>query len=534
VARAGRRQRGRHAVTEASSSADNRRLAARIIAVLLAAVALLYLYLAWVTSGQADLWILTTIDGAQLFTIDDAYRYFLARTAWHDSQLYHWNYVLPVALLADGIFASLINGSLFGMRALHIPGAVATLWFTWQSGLLLGIGRRWLLLAVVLLALMPVYAFVFLSFYGESWLALALMAGVWCLLGGRIHIAALCFALLPLIRPEGIYFVVPLGLYWMYQRRWLAWLLLGAPGFFYGLYLLWQLESLTHYTEWRLALMAILHQGDHPALYQGAGFFSTFNPLWTVPALLAIGLPVLRRLLPVYAGMLIYMAVLLSLVLAQQALHEARYYVSILPLLTLSFAASCDVLSQRLTSYRREVSAALVLLTLLVIAEHFLQMDPWKHAAGNQRWPLAGIPSGTEYFPALSRQANGRRRDIATSVEALVQHDPRIDRVLIQNTEIFYHLNPAIVDKVPVSYVPTNEAVAAERANGLFYAMHSDGKHYAFYRLRRAQYDDRRVAVYVGRLSGMALTPVFSAGVFTVYLVGYDEVPAPALQGRRL
>ena len=86
---------------------------------------------------------------------------------------------------------------------------------------------------------------------------------------------------------------------------------------------------------------------------------------------------------------------------------------------------------------------------------------------------------------------------------------------------------------MPVSYVPTSELVAAERANGLFYAMHSDGKHYAFYRFRRAQYDDRRVAVYVGRLSGMALTPVFSAGVFAVYLVGYDEVPAPLLQGRR-
>lgn len=492
-----------------------------LMAGLLLLLGLFYLWLAWVTAGQSDLWILTTIDGAQLFTIDDAYRYYLAKTVWLDPDLYHWNYVLPVALLADGLLATLTGGDLFAMRAMHMPAALATLWFTWRSGRNLGIESRWMLPAVLLLALMPVYVFVFLSFYGEGWMTLCLMAGVWCMTSERRQMAALLFSLLPLIRPEGIYFILPVGVWWLVSREWRSLIMLGAPGFIYGLYLLMRLDALGDYTNWRLALMAILHQGDHPALYQTTGFLSAFNPFWTLPALAGIAVARSRKLLPVYMGALIYFTVLCSLVIARQALHEARYYICFLPLITIAYAALWSAISQQLTVWRKYVVFSFSVLTMLITTEHFLQLDPVKYAAGNRRWPVSGVPSGTKYFPALSEAANQRRADVATAVKSIVRNDGRIDRILIQNTEIFYHLDPNI--GVPVSYVPTNEYVAASRAGGLFYGMHSNDDHYAFYDLRRPTFSDGKLALYVGSLSGMALTPLFRAGVFSVYLVAYEE-----------
>ena len=481
----------------------------------------LYLWLAWVTSGQSDLWILTTIDGAQLYTIDDAYRYYLARTAWYDPDLYHWNYVLPVALIADGILSVISGGDLFLMRALHVPGAVATLWFTWQAGRNLGIASRWMLPSVLLLALMPLYAFVFLSFYGEAWMTLCLMAAVWSLTAGRHFLAGLLFALLPLIRPEGIYFVVAVGFWWLLKREWRLLLILGAPGFMYGIFLLVRLEDVADYTAWRLALMAILHQGDNPALYQTTGFLSAFNPFWTLPAFAGMAVAGSRKILPIYVGGLIFFALLISLVIARQALHEARYYTCLLPLFAIAGAAFWAACAQKLKGWERRIYLLFLTLTVVITLEHFLQLDPLKYSAGNRRWPVSGIPSGTKYFPALSEAANGRRQDIAIAVASLVENDDRIDRLLIQNTEIFYHLKPDI--DVPVSYVPTSEYVAASRANGLFYAMHSHADHYTFYRLRRPVFSDQKLALYVGSLSGMALTPVFRAGVFSVYLVAYEE-----------
>lgn len=497
------------------------------MAVALLLLGLLYLWLAWVTSGQADLWILTTIDGAQLYTIDDAYRYYLARTAWLDPDLYHWNYVLPVALLADGVPSLLTGGDLFAMRAMHIPGALATLWFTWQAGSNLGIQSRWMLPSVFLLALMPLYAFVFLSFYGEAWMTLFLMAGVWCLTSDRYRLAALCFSLLPLIRPEGIYFVVPLGLWWLAKRQWQPLVVLGAPGFIYSLYLLARLDALADYTAWRLALMSILHQGDHPALYQTTGFFSAFNPLWTLPALLGVAVATTRKILPVYLGAIIFFAVLLSLVFARQALHEARYYVCLLPLVAIANAAFWADCANRFHVWQRHFFVLFLALTMLITAEHFLQLDPVKYSAGNRRWPVSGMPSGTRYFPALSEAANQRRADIAIAVKSIVENDERIDRVLIQNTEIFYHLAPDL--GVPVSYVPTNEYVAESRAAGLFYGMHSHDDHHAFYRLRRPTFSDQNLAIYVGSLSGKALTPLYTTGVFSVYLVAYEERQPPGV-----
>lgn len=526
MSKSGRTRRRSNAPTalQQDHPVSNRKL---FTAVALLLFGLFYLWLAWVTSGQSDLWILTTIDGAQLYTIDDAYRYYLARTAWLDPDLYHWNYVLPLALFADGVSAFLTGGDLFAMRAMHIPGALATLWFTWRAGCNLGIQSRWMLPSVLLLALMPLYVFVFLSFYGEAWMTLCLMAGVWCLTSNRQQLAALCFALLPLIRPEGIYFVVPLGLWWLGRKEWRLLVILGTPGFLYSLYLLVRLDAVADYTAWRLALMSILHQSDHPALYQTTGFLSAFNPFWTFPALLGMTVALSRKMLPVYLGALIFFAVLTSLVVARQALHEARYYVCFLPLIAIANAAFWAACAEKFHAWRRYLFVLFPVLTMLITAEHFLQLDPLKYAAGDRRWPVSGMPSGARYFPALSEAANRRRADVATAVSSIVRNEERIDRVMIQNTEIFYHLDPDI--GVPVSYVPTNEYVAQSRAAGLFYGMHSHDDHHAFYRLRRATFSDRKLAIYVGSLSGMALEPLFTAGVFSVYLVAYEERPRPDL-----
>ena len=72
-----------------------------------------YIFLAWVVSGGDTWWIIDIINGTNVFYGDDAYRFFLARSAWLDPSLYSYNFVLPGALILDGLIISLSGADLF-------------------------------------------------------------------------------------------------------------------------------------------------------------------------------------------------------------------------------------------------------------------------------------------------------------------------------------------------------------------------------------------------------------------------------------
>ncbi|MFZ5723590.1 MAG: hypothetical protein ACOY33_07995 [Pseudomonadota bacterium] len=497
---------------------------------LLLAVVALYVGLAWVTCGRAEWWALGVVDGQQVFAIDDAWRYYLAKTAWTDPALYHWSYLLPGAAAADGLLATLTAGELWLMRALHAIAGGATLWLVYLTGLQLGATRRAMTVSVLLLGLMPLYAFVFLSFYGENWLTLALAAGIWCFVSGRERAAVVLFSLLPLLRPEGIFMLAPLALHLLLQRRFALLALLGAPGFLYALYLLATLERIGDYMLWRLELASVLQHAHTEGLRGPWRFFDTFNPLWTVPALCALALPPMRRWWPVFAGAALWLAIAIGFVATRSAFHEGRYYLSVLPALAIGWPLFFAWLGSLRPSprFRRGVAVAFGVLSLCVLAEHFLQLDPVKAGFGDRRWPIAGVPAGRDYFGSLSAAANQRRANVAAAVAGIVRGNPDIERVLITNTELFYHLDPAIEERVPVVYLPTNEAIAGAWLGGAYFGMQPGDPPHAWYRLRMPAPGERKLVLFQGAPQMAGFSPVHADGLFALYLVAVDSAPQRA------
>ena len=460
-----------------------------------------YLVLAWLT-GKPGGWLLDFIDNWRLFHIDDAYRYFLVRSAWLDKDLYSWSYIQPVALMLDGLLASLTGGHLLAMRSAHALAAVATLALIWATGVRLALHRTPLLLSVLILACMPVFAFGFLSFYAENWLALcmALAAHQW-VANRRLSATLLCAAM-PLIRPEGIFLLAGMAAGLLALRQWRLFILLGLPGLVYALWLLVALPHPTDYMQWRLAFREILNLASSDSLRLPSRLFSTFNLLWWLPTLAAIWHPAIRRLWPLCLGVSISLLFLLYTVAAGYAFYEARYVLSTLPIIALLWAMGVQQLLTWCVATRPRTRTALAaVLALFIAGEHMLQLDPLKHSVGDRRWPVAGLPADLPSFLRRDPAEQQAAQSLAQMLHRLSHEEPAIDRVLIFNDMLFYHLDPhQLRPGVKVVYAPTSEQAADQLLGGAIYGIHPGMPKQALHYFALPDDYTRRMVVYVGAL----------------------------------
>src|SRR5690606_23988998 len=72
---------------------------------------ILYIGLSWLVSGGERWWIIDFVNGNNIFYGDDAYRFFLARSAWQDASLFTYNFDLPAALILENVVVSLTQGN---------------------------------------------------------------------------------------------------------------------------------------------------------------------------------------------------------------------------------------------------------------------------------------------------------------------------------------------------------------------------------------------------------------------------------------
>src|SRR5690554_5485997 len=219
---------------------------------------LFYCFIAWLVSGGDIWWVIDFVNGTNVFYGDDAYRFFLAQFAWRDLALYSYNFVLPAALVLDGIVVTIAGGEIFWARCIRGVLSALALCLIWGSGRKLQINRAIMAAAILIMGLFPRYVFTSLSFYGESWLGLCLCLAIWLYLRQYLLAMAIVAGILPLLRPEGIYFLAPLWGFLVARRQWKEALVMILPGFLYAVLLFVSLESLQDYNYWRLELRRIL------------------------------------------------------------------------------------------------------------------------------------------------------------------------------------------------------------------------------------------------------------------------------------
>src|SRR5699024_10723197 len=135
---------------------------------------------------------------------------------------------------------------------------------TYLIGRQLNITPLLALLAATVLGLIPRFALMNLSFYGEVWLGFFLVLCLYVYL--RKHLLALAFigAWLPLIRPEGIFFLFPIAVCFLWHKRFWHLLWLVLPGFVFFVFLNLSFEQLLDYHYWRIELRRILAKLESP------------------------------------------------------------------------------------------------------------------------------------------------------------------------------------------------------------------------------------------------------------------------------
>ncbi len=483
-----------------------------------------YVWFVTASTGSANWLVIDFLEMIKVFGVDDAYRFYSAKEAFERGALYSWNYILPLSLLLDGVVVFLAQDSLYVARLLKLLPLLASLCFVYMTLRRLMV-REWVALAsVILLGLMPVYFMVFMSFYGEGWAALLLSVATWAVLSQRFVAASALVGLSVLARPECFFIVVAFGVFFLYQKRWRALLVLLLPGALYFGWLLLALDALGHYFEWREVFGQLMSRfGDVRGFYD-VRFLSTFNLFWLLPAILALFLRHLRRYWMLPLSVILLILFFVATAAAGKSFYEARYFVSILPLLAIGFACAVDrMLASTWLSIggRGGVQVMVLLLLGFILLEHSQQMDAvrMKFGAG-ERWPIQGGGAMLSRPLYLNDEQMSAPKAMAGAIYKALENYPQIDHVLIYDAPVLYYLDPArIPEKVTVGLAPFVPGFLGDNLFSLF----PEGRQYGFFEIAPVTSMLTPRVAYIGRLNCESCQSSYSADVYRLYIFEYRQ-----------
>jgi len=500
---------------------------------LMVAVALsLYSWLIYLTSSGEVWWWVDVINNVRIFALDDAYRFFIIKGAWTSPDLYNWSYVLPVPLVMDGLLASLSGGSLVFVRLCHAMVMIAGFILLYKTSIELGVNRAGALLGIAVLAFMPLFVFVSISLYGESWLAIAVSLMLYGLATGRRWVFIVATAITPLIRPEGIYFVAPAAVYLLLKRDFKGLFVLILPGLVYAAWLLLSLDRIEDYVVWRREmryLLSVMMDFELSTMREPLGFLKTYSLLWLLPAFAAFVIDNrLRALWPVWVGGLLWGLFLSVSTWLKAAEYEERYLVSVLPIIAVAWSVFIGWAYCKIRHYISGRTAGLVVMAgfALIIGEHLMQMTPLKEYV-KERFSDGG-PSYAfaDGFLRLKEGHASNRNATADLVHFLCNETVRtsIDTVLVSSkgAEVFYALDPKKLSRhITTAYMPSGRIADELMGEGQsIFAMHPGGRQYAHYQLGQPDLSAEHLALYIGTLPPR-FKPGWVFGQFRVYLITY-------------
>ncbi|WP_156497234.1 hypothetical protein, partial [Alcanivorax sp. HI0083] len=106
-----------------------------------------YCGIAWLARGEYQWWYIDFVADANVYWGDDSYRYFLAKTAFRNPDVYWFNFVLPLAVFFDGVLTTISNESLYYSRALKSFPLVLSVFLVYFTCLKLDVKRVWAFLS---------------------------------------------------------------------------------------------------------------------------------------------------------------------------------------------------------------------------------------------------------------------------------------------------------------------------------------------------------------------------------------------------
>jgi len=500
-------------------------------------VFLSWVCVAWLTLPGQHIRVLDIMDFFTAFNGDDGYRYFFYRQAFSDPELYSWDYILPVPMLLDGALLAFFQDDIFSVRVAHAAFAFFSLYLLYRTQRLLGVTRNLAAASVLILALMPVYALHAMSFYAESWLVFFVVL-VWFLFASeRQLMAAMAASCLPLIRPEGFLLILPLFLYFLSQKKYREFIVLGFAGGIYFFWLLFYLplSDFVSYFTWHEAYREYINHIQFPVLNNRFGFFVSYNALWygTAFAWLAFygwrlsAQPWWRWFI---AGNMLFLGAYFALLWSGNLYYEPRYFILVLPMLAIFFAKGLEQVKRKKVFQGHRFSGAVVLTFVFIIANHFLQNDELRNRYfDGKRLPFYQ-QQGPVYGLEDDRKEVEKLESLLEVVYRAIEEYPQIDVFFMPAyRDIYYLLDPQRLEGVEFVMLPLNYGRHVGIFGGSLFGWHAGGRQYSYYNF----YDIRsgagkKIGLYFGNMKGcsacVSLAYKEDRGVYAVY---YEERDRP-------
>lgn len=500
------------------------------MAACLCAFFLLYVVLAAHAFPADDSWLFDAIEAVRLFAIDDAYRFFETRSAWHHADVWSWMYLLPVDLAFNGLLHTLTNSDLFMMRMAHVLTNLVGVAFLYRCCLMLGVTRPLAVLSCAALMAMPLFAVASMSFYGESLLTALLPVTFFAHLAGHRRLFCLLASLLPLVHQEGFYFIAPFFLYYLLRREFLFFVLLALPGFLYFVNLI-----VVHGSPLQAFGHTQLHK-LYPALptpFQQRGWtaaFVTLNPFLLLLAAAGMARAARTPIWPAVAGMLLWLVTVVG-PMSHLNGYEPRYLMPCLPMLFLLSALALQAGYARLRERGAGAAATALLVAAPMLAlavENLGQSDPLRaNLLGGQRWPGGQVAEGARYFFRVLADNHDQGRDAANRIHNFLRWNPDVRLLFVNRHEIFYFLDRRqMPDAVRVVYSPFLAQVAHEAFGGRMLGVSANHPQAAFYRFHLPGLRPAR-AVFVGDFSFLGWKPAYENRAVRIHEASYEIVSPP-------
>lgn len=499
-----------------------------------AIIVFLYLFIVWLTTGANPSLNFDFVGGKSVYNVDDAWRFYIARASLFNIAYYSWDFVLPVALFVDSITIHLSGGDLFLSRIYLIARSALVFYFITQTCRMLGTSFWTGLAGSLSVVLMPLFIFVSTSFYGESLLCVLLAGAIYFYIRKNYGVSTLLFSLLPLTRPEGIFYMAPVALKALQGRQYKTFILLGTPGFLYFLYLVFVIPDLNHLfehrLEWRDVIKSYIHESRIKDPANPFELFALFNALWIVLAVCGFLFRPLRDFWFLWAGSIAWIAFLISQHLTYMADYQPRYYASIVPVFGIGFGFCVHVLSRSCARHKKRIqkfcAISISMLIVLVILENFLQVDALKYRlSDDRRWPVPGRGAATDGVTMEYNAEKRSRASVARLAEKIVMKNNDIDILFVNDYRLFPYLRPSVLEsEVKVMWLESTPAIALHLNEGRFFAAHPYGKKYSYYELRPGPDSADGAAIFLGDLDEFGWPASYSAGEYGLYGVGYIKV----------
>lgn len=516
----------------ASAVCDNlvpSRRASRLLIAMFALLVLLYAWIIYMTSVGDIWWELDVVNSFRMWGVDDSYRFYIIRDAFNHASYFSWSYTLPLQLFFDGGLAVILSDNIAVLRAIHGGIYLLSLFFLAHS--LLRLSPRWPLAwsAVLMLGLIPFCLFISISFYAEAYMMSFVVLMLVARINQRDNLLLVLAAISPLTRPEGIFFLGAVGLYFLVKKDLKRALLAGMP---IGVFFAWMLSTSgwTQFVEWRehFGQVQSVIREIVPEQTNVHNVWKMFGGWLLLPVLLSLFNSKLRPLWPLLLATGLWFVYWTLNIIVGGGNYEARYFVPVVPVLVVMWALGLDWLYTLLSGYpgRRVAASGCALLFAATLSFFVLQQTHIRFYL-EQRFtedplPLASLAQmPLRTTPETVRSRQGLMRAI---YHAVSEENPyQVDRLLFSSSfaRLYYYMDPEKVPRnVMVGFAPTRSDDLIYKTPNRVFAMFGSPNRYAYFDFFPPELGGP-LAVFVGNIEHVA--PIRIYGDVPLYLFRYQS-----------